>query len=78
MSSARDRAALVALLQLGRRPWGEYAESVERAGSALSVLEEELAVGQGQVSLLPEDPVPLLSRAEEQVGAWTRDGLSSW
>ena len=61
MSSARDRAALVALLQLGRRPWREYAESVERAGSALSVLEEELAVSQGQVSLLPEDPAPLLS-----------------
>ena len=75
MSSARDRAALVALLQLGRRPWREYAESVERAGSALSVLEEELAVRQGQVSLLPEDPAPLLRRAEDQVGDWTRDGF---
>ena len=75
MSSARDSAALVALLQLGRRPWREYAESVERAGGALAVLEEELAVSQGQASLLPEDPAPLLNRAEDQVGAWRRDGF---
>jgi DNA processing protein len=75
MSSARESAALVALLQLGRRPPREYAEAVERAGSALAILEEELTIGQGQASLLPEDPAPLLSRAELQIGAWRRDGL---
>ncbi|HEX3976735.1 MAG TPA: DNA-processing protein DprA [Solirubrobacteraceae bacterium] len=75
MSSARESAALVALLQLGRRPQHEYAEVVERASSAVAVLAEELAVSQGQASLLPEDPAPLLSRAEDQIAAWRRDGL---
>ena len=74
MSSARESAALVALLQLGRRPRGDYAERVERAGSALFVLEEELAVIQGQASLLPEDPAPLIRGAEDQLAAWRRDG----
>jgi DNA processing protein len=74
MSSARESAALVALLQLGRRPRGDYAEAVERAGSALFVLEEVLAVSQGQASLLPEDPAPLLRRAEDQLAGWRRDG----
>ncbi|MFZ1993389.1 MAG: DNA-processing protein DprA [Solirubrobacteraceae bacterium] len=75
MSLARESAALVALLRLGRRPWSEYAEAVERAESALPVLERELAGGDGQASLLPEDPAPLLSRAAAEIGAWERDGF---
>src|SRR6202042_126803 len=43
VSSARESAALVALLRLGRRPWREYAGALERAGSAVAVLEAELA-----------------------------------
>ena len=75
MSSARERAALIALLQLGRRPHREYAEAVERAGSAVTVLQDELAGNGGQASLLPEDPTPLLDRAAADVDAWHRDGL---
>ena len=51
MSSARDRAALVALLRAGRRPWREYVEAVEQAGSALPALTDELMITDGQVSL---------------------------
>jgi DNA processing protein len=75
VSSARESAALIALLRLGRRPWTEYADAVECAGSALTVLHEELAGSDGQASLLPEDPAPLLGRAAAEIGAWHRDGF---
>jgi DNA processing protein len=75
MSSARESAALVALLRLGRRPWGEYAEAVERAGSALTVLEAELADDRGQATLLPEPSAPLLEGAEADIDAWSQEGF---
>jgi DNA processing protein len=75
MSSARESAALVALLQFGGRPRREYAEAVERAGSALAVLDQELAGSRGQTSLLPEDPAPRLTRAEAEIAAWRKDGF---
>jgi DNA processing protein len=76
VSSAAENAALVALLQLGRRSPREYAEAVEDDGSAIAVLREDLAGGDGQASLLPEDPEPLLSRAEADIAAWRRDGVA--
>ena len=75
MSSAHESAALVALLRRGARPWTEYADVVERAGSALTALHEELAGGGGQASLLPEDPAPLLRRAAAEIAGWNRDGF---
>jgi DNA processing protein len=75
VSSARESAALVALLRRGARPWTEYADVVERAGSALTVLHEELAGSGGQATLLPEDPAPLLGRATAEISAWDRDGF---
>jgi DNA processing protein len=75
VSSARESAALVALLRRGARPWTEYADVVERAGSALTVLHEELAGSGGQATLLPEDPGPLLGRATAEISAWNRDGF---
>lgn len=75
MGSARDRAALVALLRVGHRPWREYAEAVERAGSALPVLRDELTSDEGQVSLLPADPELLLDRAATDIEGWEREGL---
>ena len=76
MSSARERAALVALLRVGRRPWREYVEAVERAGSAVPVLQDELTITEGQVSLLPGDPEPLLARAAAEIDSWTREGFA--
>jgi DNA processing protein len=75
VGSARESAALVALLRRGARPWTEYADAVERAGSALTVLHEELAGSGGQATLLPEDPAPLLGRATAEISAWNRDGF---
>jgi DNA processing protein len=75
MSSARESAALVALLRLGRGPWREYSEAVEHAGSALAVLEAELADDRGQATLLPQASAPLLARAEAEIDGWGREGF---
>jgi DNA processing protein len=75
VSSARESAALVALLRLGRRPHQAYAEAVERAGSAVAVLQEDLAGTTGPASLLPEDPGPHLRRAAADIDAWRRAGF---
>lgn len=74
--SARERAALVALLRLERRSPREYADAVESAGSALAVLEEELAGRDGQASLLAEDPEPRVTSAEAEIEGWERDGFA--
>ncbi len=75
MSSAPERAALVALLRAGRRPWAECIEALEREGTALPLLERELnASAGGQVSLLHRDPAPLVAAAEADVGAWEQEG----
>lgn len=75
MSSARDRAALVALLRLSRRAWPDYVAAVERAGAAQPVLREELSGSHGQVSLLPPDAEPLLERAASEIQGWDQEGF---
>jgi DNA processing protein len=75
MASAAERAALVALLRVGRRPWPQYAELLERDGNASQALEHELAGADGQTSLLAEDPAPLLAEAESDISAWQAAGF---
>ena len=74
MTSARDSAALVALLRLERRPAQEYSELLEETGSAVTVLNDELRGASGQASLLPEDPEPAIARAEAEIAAWQGAG----
>jgi DNA processing protein len=73
---ARESAALVALLRLGRSPWRRYAELVDNAGSAVSALQQELAHRDGQTSLLPEDPEPVIARASAEIERWRADGIT--
>jgi DNA processing protein len=61
---AADTAALVALLQHGRRPWPAYAEQVETAG-ATSVAGQELGL------LAPQ----LITDAERRVRCWLDRGF---
>ncbi len=75
MSPARESVALVALLRLERRPWREYAEAVEHAGSALAVLEADLADDGGQTTLLPEPSAPHLARAAAEIDSWSQEGF---
>jgi DNA processing protein len=73
--SARDRAALVALLRLDRRPWSQVVAAVERAPSALGVLAAEIEGADGQISLLAQDVEPLLDRAAAEIQQWDREGF---
>jgi DNA processing protein len=75
MSSARESAALVALLRRGHCPWPGYADAVERAGSALAALEAELVDDSGQATLLPEPAAPLLVQAEAEIASWRDEGF---
>src|SRR5437660_2005291 len=70
MRQAHERAALVLLLRTGSRPWQHYAELVEEAGSALSVLEEE-AGPQQQLF----EPHPDLTAAAGQIEQWRAEGM---
>jgi DNA processing protein len=70
VTAADERAATVALLRTGRRPWVEYAELVEERGSATAVLEEEL----GQTAA-PTQQTTLFSELDE-IGS-TEDGANT-
>ncbi len=65
---------MVALLRGSRRPWVEYAELVEEAGSAAAVLEREQATqAGGQTTLIPDDA----ATSEEHVAHAIAD-LERW
>jgi DNA processing protein len=77
--AADERAAMVALLRTGRRPWVEYAERAEELGSATAALEQELAGPEaktGQTSMLgaaPQDE--LLTKAAADLERWSKRGM---
>ncbi len=75
MTPAQEGAALVALLRLGRRPPQAYSDLVEEAGSALTVLERELAEEDGQTSLLSPTVEPLLVSATREIARWGDAGI---
>jgi DNA processing protein len=82
VTAGDERAALVALLRTGKRPWVEYSELIEERGSAITVLHQELeadAEPGGQTSLLPTDTTPsvesLLEQAHADVERWTAQGM---
>ena len=80
VSESIETAALVALLRLGKRPWNVYAELVENAGSALSVLRDELTETSGPASLFgAEDPgvndCRRVDEAAAEIDRWAAEGL---
>jgi DNA processing protein len=81
VNAADERAALVALLRMGRRPWVEYAELVEQLGSATAALQRELqneAEPEGQTSLLPNHPADeteLTNAAAADLAQWDAQGM---
>lgn len=74
MVSAAERAAVVVLLRLGRRPPGSYAELLDDGLSAVALLDDELADDDGQVTLLPPRAEPLLADAEADLERWEAEG----
>jgi DNA processing protein len=79
VTAADERAALVALLRMGRAPWVEYAALVEELGSARAALERELTGEPGaQTSLLADlapDPEELIAEARADVERWEAQGM---
>jgi DNA processing protein len=67
MSSVRENGALVLLLRHGRRPAQVYADLVEEAGSALTVLENE---GIQQQLLGPD-----LDEVVSEIERWEAEGI---
>jgi DNA processing protein len=70
-----ESAAMVALLRHGKRPWEGYADLVEDAGSALTVLDEESDLDGTQASLFPAETASLLDAARAEVDGWTASGF---
>jgi DNA processing protein len=81
VNSADERAAMVALLRTGRRPWVEYAELVEHLGSATAALEHEVASERepgGQTSLIPDRSASvdhLVAHATTDLEHWDAQGM---
>jgi DNA processing protein len=82
MSADDERAATVALLRIGRRPWVEYSELLEEDGGAMAALEHELsdrtAQPSGQTSLFPgavPDVTSLLDEARADLARWDAGGM---
>jgi DNA processing protein len=90
MTDLGERAALIVLLRTGERPWQQYAELVEEAGSARAVLEGEAwggAAGQGSLfRTAPEDASgwpdsaaepreTQIAAAAAQIARWNEQGM---
>ncbi|MBV9007018.1 MAG: DNA-protecting protein DprA [Solirubrobacterales bacterium] len=76
MRDATERAALVALLRTGSQPWNMYADAVEQRGSALAVLNDEVAGRRPQASLFADDADEILSRAKADMRRWSERGMT--
>lgn len=71
MPSVLENAALVVLLRRGRRSAQVYAELVEEAGSAVTVLERH----EPQEELFSPDPEPDLDATVNEIEAWEARGI---
>ncbi|MGA9860433.1 MAG: DNA-processing protein DprA, partial [Solirubrobacteraceae bacterium] len=79
VTPVRERAAVVALLQLGRRPWSQYADRLEAAQSVEELLRAELAADGEPPRLFGTetlDPESILDDAAQSLSAWAGEGIS--
>src|SRR5450755_3732578 len=75
MAPYSESSALIALLRTGTRSWREYAELVQAAGSALTVLEHERERIEASPRLFePYDDFSLDTAAAE-IAAWEARGI---
>lgn len=69
-----EAAALIALLRTGKRPWTEYADLVEDAGSAIAVLDGERA--EEPATLFGDDSASVeLDQVAAEIEAWEAEGM---
>lgn len=64
----------MALVRLARRAPSHYATLLGNGDSAERLLVEELSDRDGQETLLPEDPEPLLATAAADIARWQAEG----
>lgn len=77
MNLHSETTALVALLRTGKRGWAHYAELVDEAGSAVAVLERELAGGAEAPTLFEdEEERPDLEAISAEISSWQAEGMS--
>ncbi|MYS46410.1 DNA-processing protein DprA [Streptomyces sp. SID5998] len=74
MDQELERAALVALLRRGDRPWSELTDRIEAVGSAREVLDGSLD-GSGQGALFSTEPPADLDSIVAEIAAWEREGM---
>jgi DNA processing protein len=74
MDQELERAALVALLRRGDRPWPDLTDQIEIVGSALEVLENALDAS-GQGALFDTGPPADLDEVAAEIAAWEREGM---
>lgn len=74
MDQELERAALVALLRRGDRPWPELTDQIETVGSARDVLENALDAS-GQGALFDTEPATDLESVAAEIAAWEREGM---
>jgi DNA processing protein len=77
MTSPNESAALVVLLRSGKRPWQQYAEVVEDAGSAIAVLSDERATAEtlfddAHDADCADDEI---AQAAAEIELWEREGM---
>ena len=85
MAPLNESAALVVLLRSGKRPWQQYAELVEEAGSAVTVLEQEAeapdTLFEAAPPTPPQDPqrpgqlANPVAQARAEIETWAREGI---
>ncbi|MBZ9639532.1 DNA-processing protein DprA [Streptomyces sp. PSKA30] len=74
MDRELERAALVALLRRGGRPWSELTDQIETVGSASEVL-ENLLDASGQGALFDTGPSVDLDGVAAEIAGWEREGM---
>ncbi|WP_033310099.1 DNA-processing protein DprA [Streptomyces iakyrus] len=74
MDHELERAALVALLRRGDRPWPELTDQIESVGSARDVLEHAVDAS-GQSALFDTGPAVDLDSVAAEISAWEHEGM---
>jgi DNA processing protein len=75
LESARERAAVLALMASRDVPWNHLAGLIEEEGSALRVLEHRQQAADDRLFEIDESPVTL-DQLEDQIHRWEGEGIT--
>src|SRR5919108_1837156 len=74
--SARETAAVLALLARHSLPWNRLAGAIEEEGSALALLESISSAANDQLFAIADEGQLTLDQLEDQVHAWEDEGIA--